>query len=386
MMDDLAHRLASLRDRMNPPWDETRSKRVQLGVAKRQRRRRTFLAATAMTGASLVMFGIAYSSLLWQGDAGARAADEPLAREQSRSLERVREALPTSAPVRLADGSEATVGSPDGQLSIEINRAEQIQLRLESGTAHFEVVPNARRQFSVFAGSIEVSVIGTAFDVEQTVTRARVVVTHGKVRVRSAAGVTYLQAGEARWFDQERPVATEPAVVSTPAKRRAERRAAAPRKESAPIEWRSRHRDGDDQGASHALERGAAEDDSVEALIESADTARLTGDLALAERYLRRAVKDHPHDPTAAAAAFMLGRLLLVQLGRPQEAAEAFATVRELGAEGSLTQDALAREVEAWSKAGKIEQAELRAQLFIRLYPQSRRRHVVERYGGLATP
>jgi outer membrane protein assembly factor BamD (BamD/ComL family) len=82
----------------------------------------------------------------------------------------------------------------------------------------------------------------------------------------------------------------------------------------------------------------------------------------------------------------MLGRLLLVQLGRPHEAAEAFATVRELGPEGWLTQDALAREVEAWSKAGKIEEAYVRAQLFIRNYPQSRRRRVVELYGGLGTP
>jgi transmembrane sensor len=372
-MDELAHRLASLRDRMNPPWDETRSKRVQRGVAKRQRRRRTLLVASSVTVASIVLFGIGYTSLQWQRGDEARAGHELVAQEQSRSAERVT----ANAALRLADGSEA---SSDGQLFIEVNRAEQIRLRLASGSAHFEVVPNARREFSVLAGSIEVSVVGTAFDVERSVDRARVVVTHGKVRVRSAAGVTYLQAGEARWFEQDPPVATEPVadIASAPVKSKTARRVPALHKDTTAIERRSRHRDSDDQGADRS-------EDSVDALIEAADAARLAGQLEVAVRSLRRAVNDHADDPEAAAAAFMLGRVLLVQLGRPREAAEAFAKVRELGANSELAQDALAREVEAWSKAGKSEDASQRARLFIRLYPESRRRDVVERYGGLST-
>jgi transmembrane sensor len=401
-MDELANRLAALREQMNPPWNEARSKRVQLGVARLQRRRRAFLVASTATCASVAMFGIAYSLLRWQGGDGARTATKPTAAQSSQnhstaSAADMSAALPSGAPVRLADGSEATVVAPDGQLFLEVNRAEQIRLRLAAGTAHFEVVPNTQRQFSVVAGSIEVIVVGTAFDVERSETRARVAVMHGKVRVRSAAGVVYLQAGEARWFEQDSEAPAElyvervatssaGALASTPAKRDATRRVQAPPKETARIEWRSRHQNGDNEGAYHLLEHGAAVDDSVETLMEAADTARLTGHLDVAARYLRRAVTDHRHDPATALAAFMLGRLLLVQLGRPHEAAEAFATVRELGPEGWLAQDALAREVEAWSKAGKVEEAYVRAQLFVRNYPQSRRRRVVELYGGLGTP
>jgi transmembrane sensor len=403
-MDDLANRLAALRERMNPPWDEARSKRVQLGVARLQRRRRAFLVASTATCASIAVFGIGYSLLRWQSRDDARAASEPAAAQaqqtEASSLERhstasaasMLGALPSGAPVRLADGSEATLASPDGQLFLEVNRAEQIRLRLAAGSAHFEVVPNTQRQFSVLAGSIEVVVVGTAFDVQCADNRARVAVTHGKVRVRSAAGVAYVQAGEERWFEPRRELLAEPhaersnsgrAPASPPAKREAARRVQALPEETARSEWRRLNRRGDYQAAYALLERGAAVDDNLPALMEAADTARLTDHLDTAVRYLRRAVTDHRHDPATPLAAFTLGRLLLGQLDRPREAAEAFATVRELGPEGGLAQDALAREVEAWSKAGKIEEARVRAQLFIRNYPQSRRRPSVEVYGGL---
>jgi hypothetical protein len=44
--------------------------------------------------------------------------------------------------------------------------------------------------------------------------------------------------------------------------------------------------------------------------MEAADTARLTGHLDTAVRYLRRAVTDHPRNPATPLAAFTLGRLL----------------------------------------------------------------------------
>jgi transmembrane sensor len=397
-MDDLARRLAALRPRMNPAWDKAHTQRVQLGVARRQRRRRAFLVASSATCASLVMFGLAYSLLRWRAGDDARAASDPApahARQsQASGAASMSGALPVGAPVRLADGSQATPATPSSRLLLEVNRAEQIRLRLAAGSAHFEVVPNTQREFSVLAGAIEVIVVGTVFDVERSDNRARVLVTHGKVRVRSPAGVEYVQAGEARWFDQSTALRAEPhaeqaaadsghGLASTPVKREVAHRVEAPSKQVARSEWRSRNRRGDYAGAYHLLERGAAVDDDVAVLIEAADAARLTGHLDMAVRYLSRAVSDHRRDPATPLAAFMLGRLLLGQLARPREAAAAFETVRELAPEGGLSQDALAREVEAWSKAGQPETAHLRAQLFIQSYPQSRRRHIVELYGGL---
>jgi hypothetical protein len=48
-----------------------------------------------------------------------------------------------------------------------------------------------------------------------------------------------------------------------------------------------------------------------------------------------------------------------------------------------LAQDALAREVESWSKAGETAFARARAEEFVRRYPGSRRAKVVRRHGGL---
>jgi transmembrane sensor len=81
-----------------------------------------------------------------------------------------------------------------------------------------------------------------------------------------------------------------------------------------------------------------------------------------------------------------MGRILLERLGQPTEAAEAFALARRLAPQGSLAQDALAREVEAWSKAGHPDEAYQRARQYVTSYPQGRRLRAVQLYGGLSAP
>jgi len=49
----------------------------------------------------------------------------------------------------------------------------------------------------------------------------------------------------------------------------------------------------------------------------------------------------------------------------------------------SLAEDALAREVEAWSRAGETETARVQALIYSQRYPQGRRVHAVRRFGGL---
>jgi hypothetical protein len=51
-----------------------------------------------------------------------------------------------------------------------------------------------------------------------------------------------------------------------------------------------------------------------------------------------------------------------------------------------LTQDALAREVEAWSRAGENEKAHDRALDYLKRYPNGRRANAVRRLGGLDDP
>ncbi|HKP62556.1 MAG TPA: hypothetical protein VJV78_37735 [Polyangiales bacterium] len=119
------------------------------------------------------------------------------------------------------------------------------------------------------------------------------------------------------------------------------------------------------------------------ALMEAADVARKDDRPQLAAEHLRRLLRDHAQSPEAPFAAFTLGRVLLENLGEPAESAAAFALVRAYAPEGSLAQDALAREVEALSKAGHSREAYQRARLYLLLYPSGRRLHAVRLFGGL---
>jgi transmembrane sensor len=82
-------------------------------------------------------------------------------------------------------------------------------------------------------------------------------------------------------------------------------------------------------------------------------------------------------------AAFTLGRVLLEELGQPNEAAAAFARAEALAPRGALAQDAIAREVEAWSRAGEVSRARARAEEYLRRYPEGRRIRSVRHFGGI---
>jgi len=99
--------------------------------------------------------------------------------------------------------------------------------------------------------------------------------------------------------------------------------------------------------------------------------------------WLKQVIDRHRLDSRAALASFTLGRVELEQLGSAAEAAAAFAGARRLAPEGPLAQDALAREVEAWARAGDISQARRRAREFLQLYPGSRRESSVRRHAQL---
>jgi transmembrane sensor len=60
-----------------------------------------------------------------------------------------------------------------------------------------------------------------------------------------------------------------------------------------------------------------------------------------------------------------------------------FAGAGKMWPDGPFAEDALAREVEAWSRAGETAQAHARAQDYLRLYPRGARVDAVRKLGGL---
>jgi transmembrane sensor len=253
----------------------------------------------------------------------------------------------------------------------------------------------------VIARDATVTVLGTVFTVALDPQAVRVEVERGRVKVDGVEGTRVLAVGESGRFPTRSPgvpadpATAEPVPLQAPAADIAGAATVVPTPEApagarstpsaAQPSWRALAKDQNYVGALARLtaEGPNAVRDTPEDLLLEADVARLGGRPDRAVAPLQRVMADHPFDPRAPLAAFTLGRTLLEQLGRPREAARAFATARRLDRGGTLTQDALAREVESWAGAGEAEQAHERALEYTRLYPHGRRLAAVRRLGGL---
>jgi transmembrane sensor len=288
---------------------------------------------------------------------------------------------------RFADGSTARVAEPSGHLSVQKATLHEVELALAAGSADFEVAPNPARSFVVFAGGVSVRVVGTRFRVERAGERVRVAVTRGKVEVRWPEGSSFLSVGESRWFPPES--AAFAAALSVPA--------AAPSREPSP-ESVPQTRAARGQFLAHAREGAYAAayaliaenpnlvGSSAEELMLAADAARLSGHPEQASVYLKRLLQQNGRDSRAPLAAFTLGRILLSQLGRPAQAADAFALARRLSPSGALGEDALAREAEAAFKAGNQPRGQALVKEYASAYPKGRSAATLEKGSGTGQP
>ena len=118
-------------------------------------------------------------------------------------------------------------------------------------------------------------------------------------------------------------------------------------------------------------------------LLLAADVARQAGRPERAVPFLDRVVKEHPREVCAQLAGFSLGKIYLDNLDEPALAARRFADVRAMAPAGGLAQDALAREVEAWARAGETARARDGALAYVHLYPHGRRLAAVRDLGGI---
>jgi transmembrane sensor len=342
---ELMRRIARAAATLDPDLTDRDVERVVQGAARRRRRRtgaRAALAATALGAAAVALVHFLPQPL-------------PPAPKLAGAM---------GAPLRLHDGSLATPLEPDSALALVGESAERVELALGRGRARFEVVPSpSRRVFAVQAGDVTVTVLGTIFTVERVADRIGVAVERGTVRVDWKIGTRLLHKGESGWFP--------PLLVDSggqPA-------APAPRVAVAVVKK-------DKNTETRRLAR-AETAETAEGLLAQADSERVAGRAEQGAALLRRLLRDHAHDARAPLAAFTLGRLLLMELDRPREAAAAFAEVRALAPGGSFAEDALAREVEAWQRAGDAAKVRLRAREYVTLYPSGRRVDTIRTLGEL---
>ena len=358
--------------RVHVEWSEDRARAVERSMFARKRRRTQMKGAMAVafTVIAILSFGVA-----WKRLHGDKPAPQALGPTTAPALE--------GQSITFADGSVAAPLDPQSLVQSKEVTASKIDVELVKGSAHFEVSKHPERVFRVEAGNVTVEVLGTGFVVERLGDGARVSVEHGRVKVQWGAGSTILGDGQGSTFPPaaEATSTTATSVDTAPPPSTSTSATIAPK-----ATWKVLAHDGEFDKAYAALkvEGGptAVHDDAGELLL-AADVARLSHHPADAVVHLRRVVTAHAGDPRAPLAAFTLGRVLLEELGQPGQAAEAFAKARALGGAGPLAEDALAREVEAWWRAGATDKAHERAEEYVKLYPKGLRVRSVKKYGGL---
>jgi transmembrane sensor len=265
--------------------------------------------------------------------------------------------------LRLADGSTAVSLDMETEIELVEEHPDRVGLSLLRGRGQFDVTPRPKRTFLVRAGDVTVTVVGTAFTVERVADRVGVAVQRGTVRVDWATGSTLVSAGQSGWYP---PLGATASVEPSSGRQKT----AHP---SRPARGKT---------ASLAV-AGAGKDEAAADLLLAADRSRLAGHANEGAALLRRLLRDHADDPRAPLAAFTLARLLLMELGRPAEAAAAFAQARRLSPNGPFAEDSLAREVEALGRAGLAADARARAEEYLRLYPSGQRTATVRTAGGI---
>jgi ferric-dicitrate binding protein FerR (iron transport regulator) len=105
----------------------------------------------------------------------------------------------------LADGTQVFVNRESKITYPKEFSEKRRKVKLE-GEAFFQVKPDKEKPFVVEAQSVEIQVVGTAFNVKVTPARQRteVVVQEGKVLVRSGKDSIYLSAGEQATVENNR--------------------------------------------------------------------------------------------------------------------------------------------------------------------------------------
>lgn len=340
MSDELDLQINAELDRARsaqPSWNLQRQQQVIWGVRGKlqERSRRT---STLLVAASVAVL----AGLGWAGFRAYTAA-APSGDVASIGAERW----------SLRDGSEIVIESPATVIKKKRESDTEILFELEAGTAHFEVASKPSRVFRVNAGAATVEVVGTSFRVARKQAGSEVRVDRGRVVVSWNGGSRVLNKGDSGTFPppEALAVASEAPVPAIPTR--------------------------EAQGV-------RTEPTTSESLFASADKARKEGRPDQAIGFLKTITDRYPGDPRAPLAAFTRGRVLLESLGRPREAAQAFAQARALsGRRSALAEDALAREVEAYAAASESGLARDRAELYRRNYPKGLRLHQVIRSGGL---
>ena len=385
--------------------DPEATNRLWTGIGSR---RRSLVVRRRAARAGAVLAGAALAAVLLAGRAGplrsflpppaTAASAGPLRRLGGAPLEMLT-ATAHEESVPLEDASVIALGR-GARLEPRTNTAASFVSRLV-GDATFTVTPGGVRRWSIECGPATVDVIGTQFHIEEKETDGdhwvRVSVEHGVVLVRGETVPDHVQRlvdGQTIDVHSQRvanaagsavlepsPTDTPPPPVPTAGLRKAP---GATQAGAGPSSWRALASRGDYAEAYREVGPAKIEEESAHASVDDllalGDVARLSGHPREAVAPLTRVMNEHGSDARAGVAAFTLGRIQLDTLGQPDVAAAAFARSIELGLPAGLSEDAYARLVEAYAKAGNHAAARTAAAQYAGKFPQGSRSSTINRW------
>lgn len=368
-MRELNEQLADAVAQIGGRWDDDRTNETYIRLEHKRARRAVMRRGAAVVAVLAVVGGGVWLS--------TRSGTPEQTVAENTDLEQAVSPQPAlvEPEIVLTD-----VVTPEGDATIDVvpMAGDRVSIAVVDGKGVFAVPAEVRDRVDVSAGRVSIAVYASAFSVARYGERTDIAVTDGYLEVLYDGVTERVSEGETRRFGPAEEVEI-PADDVEPI-------APVARKKHASSDWRPLAKDGNFDDAFDALERAggtSAVRDDVSDLLLAADVFRITGHPSKAVVPLQRVVSGYRSDPRTPLAAFTLGRVLLDDLGRPAKAAAAFRTARDLAPGGGLAEDALAREVEAWSKAGKLGKARDRAELYIESYPRGHRVRAVKKYGGL---
>ncbi len=302
-------------------------------------------------------------------------------------------AADTPVPVAFSDGSQMTLQA-GGRARLQELGEHRVELSLERGVAHFDVVHAEATDWRIHAGPFEVHVTGTVFDANwqpdtevftlemaegqvfvsgphlgegrhvEDAEALQVWLTEGRSAL-TVGGVPAPEQAVVRVPDPEL-VPTEPPVAK-PARRDAAPTSARVRvtvvedegaaDEAAPVAWQTLVQQGayaeavalvEQHGVDQALAEGSAAD-----LVALGDAARLSKQYRLSEAAYTAVRDRYPGGVAAANGAFSLGRMAFDQRGQMDQAVRWLRVYVAEQPDGVLLREALGRLMEAESKRGE---------------------------------
>jgi ferric-dicitrate binding protein FerR (iron transport regulator) len=172
--NELMQRIARVGASIDPDLSDRDVERLVEGARRRRRRRTIWRVGLSAVGAGVAAAVVAMGPWARQVPVGGATARAPAA----------------AVPLRLSDGSVATPLDDASALVVREDATERVAIDLVRGRGRFEVAPRPERLFSVHAGDVVVTVIGTVFSVERVADRIGVTVSRGKVLVEVGRRIT----------------------------------------------------------------------------------------------------------------------------------------------------------------------------------------------------